>query len=58
MKSNFANTILNCVGRSPCGERGLKFVAAELDSFAAGGRSPCGERGLKCKSFATACAAL
>ena len=36
----------------------MKFVAAELDSFAAGGRSPCGERGLKCKSFATACAAL
>ena len=35
------------MGRSPCGERGLKF---DLDLLIGGGnicRSPCGERGLK-----------
>ena len=36
------------VGRSPHGERGLKYAVDGID-FAAGlGRSPHGERGLKC----------
>ena len=33
-------------GRSPCGERGLKLLAA-LAAAGRSGRSPCGERGLK-----------
>ena len=33
-------------GRSPCGERGLKYVTAGQE-LVEGGRSPCGERGLK-----------
>ena len=35
------------VGRSPCGERGLKFLRNNSLSLSYG-RSPCGERGLKC----------
>ena len=34
-------------GRSPCGERGLKFPAHLLVRCGAFCRSPCGERGLK-----------
>ena len=34
------------LGRSPCGERGLKFIENRLFSKMRG-RSPCGERGLK-----------
>ena len=33
-------------GRSPCGERGLKFLPGR-HSRGQRGRSPCGERGLK-----------
>ena len=33
-------------GRSPCGERGLKYQVVNF-SVVAYGRSPCGERGLK-----------
>ena len=33
-------------GRSPCGERGLKYEAG-VQEFRAERRSPCGERGLK-----------
>ena len=40
------------LGRSPCGERGLKSFAAALVRRRPSGRSPCGERGLK--SFAAA----
>ena len=35
------------VGRSPCGERGLKFLRVRHIGSAKS-RSPCGERGLKC----------
>ena len=34
-------------GRSPCGERGLKFVLICLLTVEIERRSPCGERGLK-----------
>ena len=34
-------------GRSPCGERGLKFSADGVLTPQNAGRSPCGERGLK-----------
>ena len=34
-------------GRSPCGERGLKFSKYDAHPESAWGRSPCGERGLK-----------
>ena len=33
--------------RSPCGERGLKFVEVCITDRKRGRRSPCGERGLK-----------
>ena len=33
--------------RSPCGERGLKFIVWEVKPMANRRRSPCGERGLK-----------
>ena len=33
-------------GRSPCGERGLKYDVREVPPIISG-RSPCGERGLK-----------
>ena len=33
-------------GRSPCGERGLKYLVKN-DRMNADSRSPCGERGLK-----------
>mgnify|MGYP006949497971 CR=1 FL=1 len=33
-------------GRSPCGERGLKFMQQDV-TLLKSGRSPCGERGLK-----------
>ena len=36
------------VRRSPCGERGLKFVSA-MNGLPLLSRSPCGERGLKCR---------
>ena len=36
------------VGRSPCGERGLKCPAAPRHGLRSR-RSPCGERGLKCR---------
>ena len=35
-------------GRSPCGERGLKFLAGSHVPDIRARRSPCGERGLKC----------
>ena len=34
-------------GRSPCGERGLKYILP-FPNYIATSRSPCGERGLKC----------
>ena len=34
--------------RSPCGERGLKYVWSTTSRYT-WGRSPCGERGLKFK---------
>ena len=34
-------------GRSPCGERGLKFVVVFCHCQNGKCRSPCGERGLK-----------
>ena len=34
-------------GRSPCGERGLKYLMIKEVEFLFC-RSPCGERGLKC----------
>ena len=34
-------------GRSPCGERGLKFTRCEISILLISRRSPCGERGLK-----------
>ena len=34
-------------GRSPCGERGLKFLSSVRARHGWRGRSPCGERGLK-----------
>ena len=37
------------LGRSPRGERGLKYVLTVAINVAFGGRSPRGERGLKCK---------
>ena len=37
------------MGRSPCGERGLK-CSGSATVTAATCRSPCGERGLKCQS--------
>ena len=36
-----------CAGRSPCGERGLKFCRARRNCQSPKRRSPCGERGLK-----------
>ena len=39
--------IVTLRSRSPCGERGLKYVMQKLTCDAAIGRSPCGERGLK-----------
>ena len=38
------DSLLHC--RSPCGERGLKLLAAGVLCWRLG-RSPCGERGLK-----------
>ena len=38
-------------GRSPYGERGLKYVVDDA-APACPGRSPYGERGLKCRPFA------
>ena len=35
-----------CLGRSPCGERGLKYYSMPVVRLRTG-RSPCGERGLK-----------
>ena len=36
------------LGRSPCGERGLKCLVGVLALRTDARRSPCGERGLKC----------
>ena len=41
-------------GRSPCGERGLKYQIPLLMRVCVGRRSPCGERGLKCVALARA----
>ena len=46
MKYHVVRRTTAAVCRSPCGERGLKFRAAE-EATIRGRRSPCGERGLK-----------
>ena len=38
------------IGRSPCGERGLKSTAYVDERKHMFRRSPCGERGLKCRT--------
>ena len=49
MKYQVSLLIRVCAGRrSPCGERGLKFLLLRRVTLAALRRSPCGERGLKC----------
>ena len=35
------------IGRSPCGERGLKYLEEQASREIKERRSPCGERGLK-----------
>ena len=35
------------MSRSPCGERGLKFLGGCMNNLFLESRSPCGERGLK-----------
>ena len=47
--SSIARVSLKC--RSPCGERGLKLLAAGGSGWPLG-RSPCGERGLKYRANA------
>ena len=43
------------LGRSPCGERGLKLHRAEKCEGRTQGRSPCGERGLKSYDYLAGC---
>ena len=47
MKSGYEEFVPLNISRSPCGERGLKyvFIFATFNTFKR--RSPCGERGLK-----------
>ena len=47
MKLDDACIVDKRTGRSPCGERGLKYLFLGDPKCGSFGRSPCGERGLK-----------
>ena len=47
MKFRVPPHMVGDLGRSPCGERGLKLALSKMSRTPLC-RSPCGERGLKC----------
>ena len=53
MKSDYVLRRRSLYRRSPCGERGLKWLAACRVSGSTKRRSPCGERGLKYAHYST-----